>query len=60
MRHALIGKTYDDDHDGFFRDHMPEYRLEEKDRNPVLRRKGIPLIFSSARKPDPTQLNSGE
>ncbi|XP_073266610.1 DELLA protein 2-like [Populus alba] len=35
-------------------------RLEEKDRNPVLRRKGIPLIFSSARKPDPTQLNSGE
>ncbi|KAG6768730.1 hypothetical protein POTOM_027659 [Populus tomentosa] len=34
--------------------------LEEKDRNPVLRRKGIPLIFSSARKPDPTQLNSGK
>nr|TKR98668.1 uncharacterized protein D5086_0000199850 [Populus alba] len=38
---------------------MPEYSWEEKDRHPVLRRKGIPLIFSSAWKPDPTQLNSG-
>jgi hypothetical protein len=44
----------------FCREQMPEYSWEEKDRHPQLRRKGIPLVFSSAWKPDPTQLNSGE
>ncbi|XP_011007371.1 PREDICTED: uncharacterized protein LOC105113066 isoform X3 [Populus euphratica] len=43
----------------FCREQMPEYSWEEKDRHPQLRRKGIPLVFSSAWKPDPTQLNSG-
>ncbi|KAJ6741256.1 DELLA PROTEIN RGA2-LIKE [Salix purpurea] len=43
----------------FCREQMPEYSWEEKDRHPVLTRKRIPLLFSSAWKPDPAQLNSG-
>uniref|UniRef100_A0A6N2LTZ2 NLP1-9 GAF domain-containing protein n=1 Tax=Salix viminalis TaxID=40686 RepID=A0A6N2LTZ2_SALVM len=39
-------------------DHLREYRLEERNRHPVLYRDGYPLLFTSAWKPDPTQPNS--
>ncbi|KAF9663185.1 hypothetical protein SADUNF_Sadunf17G0012000 [Salix dunnii] len=37
---------------------LPEYHIEEKNRHPVLSRHGVPLLFTSAWKPDPTQPNS--
>lgn len=43
---------------GTFFGHLPEYHIEEKNRHPVLYRHDDPLLFTSAWKSFPTQLNS--
>jgi hypothetical protein len=45
---------------GTFFGHLPEYHIEEMNRHPVLYRHDDQLLFTSAWKSYPTQLNSGE